>query len=268
MSWSIQTFRLMAEPKDPGLFYGGGGLTLGGVPLLSMASVRFEPLPVDRLQRIFDAAYGTNSGIDARSRLTRLRYVAQALNASDLCRATIECLMLRLPEIDPIGMSHLIQIETARASKYDNNEPRDRRGRWTTGGGESLSVTSTRPETSSSGDGTRAQAARSNGRRPGTRTSNPNIIPVQSVLRALPLFPPFGGVAGKPKPKDDDDYVFPPSIPVPGTAHSANDNTDAKTRASANDNQPRACPIPVTNLHRWAERQNNSDIKLKSRASL
>jgi len=73
-------FRLVSEPAGPGLYCGKDGLTLGCVPLLEQNELGFTPRSPDELDRIFDAAYGVDSGIDAASRMNGLQSVARALN--------------------------------------------------------------------------------------------------------------------------------------------------------------------------------------------
>jgi hypothetical protein len=50
---------------------------------------------------------------------------------------------------------------------------------------------------------------------------------------------------GLPKPKkDDDDIIFPPTLPYPGVGPATDDGVYADSRAAANDNTPRMCPDP------------------------
>ena len=57
---------------------------------------------------------------------------AQALNAGDVAFAMIATVHLRLPELDAASAARLAQSNQDLA-KYDPSEPRDWRGRWTTG---------------------------------------------------------------------------------------------------------------------------------------
>jgi hypothetical protein len=153
-------------------------------------------------------------------------------------------LMLRLPEIDPNGMSRLRQMSGAFVGKYDEDEPRDRQGRWTSGGGENSPVASKPVPSKVPANTAIAQrlATHSTGRWPDKHRENPDIVPAQI---ALPIpFPPLipGGSLGPPKPKDD--FIFPPtSAPQTGAEQGANDNATTDARA-ATDNKTRACPNP------------------------
>ncbi|MFI4973868.1 MAG: hypothetical protein ACHP84_04935 [Caulobacterales bacterium] len=78
------------------------------------------------------AAYGRDIG---GARLSAgLGVVADALNRGDLPRAMVAALHLRLSEPSREGAARVAQADEA-LTKYDPNEPRDWRGRWTTGGG-------------------------------------------------------------------------------------------------------------------------------------
>ena len=63
-----------------------------------------------------------------------LRAVANALNQGDLTRAMIAAVWLGLPPLDWDGAARIAQAQDA-LEKYDPDEPRDWRGRWTSGGG-------------------------------------------------------------------------------------------------------------------------------------
>jgi hypothetical protein len=112
------------------------GLTLAGVPLLCKSEGRFEPRSADEIGTLIGQAYpGFSSSESLRSGLAA---VAVALNGGDVSKAMIVALHLRLPELDPAGAARIAHVDDA-LSKYDPNEPRDRRGRWTAGGGSSRS---------------------------------------------------------------------------------------------------------------------------------
>src|SRR5579883_829033 len=193
MVWSVQTFRLVSRPAEAGLCCNENGLTLGGAPLLEFRGTGFEPRSPRELQRIFDAAYGHESGVDVESRLRGLRCVAHALDDGALSKAMIASVLLRLPDFDEDGMQRIARAETLSKFNYNQSEPRDWRGRWTTGG-----------------------------------NGNPNIVPTQ--LAAPNLVPPLAAPGfGTPK-RPDDDYIFPteshPSQP-------ANTNTQAGAGAQS-----------------------------------
>jgi len=131
-------------------------------------------------------------------------------------------LMLRLPDIDPGGMSRLRKISGVCIAKYDEDESRNRRGRWTSGSGET-----------------------SPGHWPDKHQANPNIVPVQGGGAALPFpfpLPPLmpGNPLNPQKPKVPT--IFPPARDAyPG--QGANDNAASGTRA-VTDSDPRTCPDP------------------------
>jgi hypothetical protein len=226
MSWSVQTFKLASNQTDPGLFCAKDQLTLGGQPLLIQTDVGLRGLPLDQLQNVFDAAYGANAGIDAASRFACLQSVGRALGKGDMSHAAMLSLMLRLPEIDPDGMSRLRKITGTRIRKYDEDEPRDQQGQWTSG--------------------SRGGSPQASGRWPDRHRENPNIVPINRVLPIpIPLPPlmpgnPLNPLTPKPKPP----YVLPPtSIPESGTGQGANDNARTDARAAANDDA-KTCPDP------------------------
>jgi hypothetical protein len=245
MSWSVQIFRLVSSRTDSGLFCGKDQLTLGGQPLLIRTDLGLSPLPLGNLQQVFDAAYGVDTAIDAVSRLPCLQSIARALDASDLSYAAMLSLMLRLPEIDTSGMLRLRQMDGTPIGKYDDNEDRDQRGRWTSGGGQSSPAASKPVPSKIPANTATAQgiATPSTGRWPDKRRENPNIVPAQV---GLPIpFPPLipGGSFGSPKPKDDG-FIFPPfTTPQSGTGQAVNDKATIDAR-TANDNKPRTCPDP------------------------
>jgi hypothetical protein len=73
------------------------GLFLGRTPLLELDNNQFAVRDPRELERVMSAAYGYNVALE--SRMGGLRAVAKALNAGDLCRATIAAVMLRLPDL-------------------------------------------------------------------------------------------------------------------------------------------------------------------------
>ena len=111
MAWSVQRFRLVSAPTEPGLCCDKNGLTLGGALLLLQGVDGLEPRPVSALQRIFDAAYGSGSGIDAESRMRGLWSVARALDKRELSRAMVASVLLKLPEFDEEGLERVDRAE-------------------------------------------------------------------------------------------------------------------------------------------------------------
>jgi hypothetical protein len=108
-----------------------GGVSFGGVSLLRKTAAGFTPRPPEEVDALMLAAYGE---IFDRDRLEGgLQATANALNRGDLELAMIATVQLRLPLLDADGASRVAALGDFLA-KYDPNEPRDRRGRWTTGG--------------------------------------------------------------------------------------------------------------------------------------
>jgi hypothetical protein len=124
-------FRLVNTPGAPGLSCDENGLHLGGAALLRRTDAGFEPRPSDEVEALIAKAYG---GAEDGARLSSgLRCVADCLNKGEVARAMIAAVFLRLPDLDPDGAESIAKVD-ALLRHYDPNEPRDRRGRWTTGG--------------------------------------------------------------------------------------------------------------------------------------
>ncbi len=169
-----------------------------------------EPRPAGELQQIFKAAYGIDTVIGAASLVPGLRAVGRALHDNDLAQATMVSLMLRLPDINPANMTQLADVEAVLKANFNPFEPRSH-GEWS---------------------------------RDGEGSSGFQTVQGAVPFTGIPM-PGFPGTVGAPRPqKDDEDYVFPPSVPGTGTGHGANDNTQANTQTATNDNRPETCPDP------------------------
>ncbi len=243
MLWSVQTFRLVPNAADSGLFCSKDQIMLGGLPLLSKTNLGFQVRPLDDLQRIFDAAYGDDT-TSSHHYLKGLQSIAQALDTEDVARAAMLCLMLRLPDIDRSGMLRLQKISSGGIEKYSDDQPRDSDGRWTDDNGQSpdKAMSQALSANSSLAGGVRETAFHSTGRRSNQHRTNSNIVPAQALT--LPLFPPLtigGGVSGSSKPKDDEIYPTPTYQTDAGQV--SNDNSATRARAST-DKDPRTCPDP------------------------
>jgi hypothetical protein len=128
----IRRFRLAAKPETRGLRCGPDGLSLAGVSLLRKTADGFALRAPEEVGALMLAAYGEITDGD---RLARgLRATAIALNRGDFDLAMVAAVHLRLPDLDAGAASRIAAVEDFLA-KYDPNEPRDWRGRWTTGGG-------------------------------------------------------------------------------------------------------------------------------------
>ena len=127
-------FKLDQNPNGRGLRCDAEGLFLRCDALLQRDSKgNFEPRPVDELRKVLHRAYGDDANWESHARSVKL--VAAALNKGDLARATMTAVLMRLPEpgspISIAGMDGALE-----KAGFDPNEPRDERGRWTTGGNE------------------------------------------------------------------------------------------------------------------------------------
>jgi hypothetical protein len=108
------------------------GLSLAGVPLMQTTVMGFAPRSMDEVSSLLKSAYGPD--FDLSERASSLSVVAEALNHGDLGRAMIAALQLKLPDLDWEAAANLARAED-RLLKYNEAEPRDWRGWWTTGGG-------------------------------------------------------------------------------------------------------------------------------------
>jgi hypothetical protein len=105
-------------------------VSLAGAPLLRKSAVGLEPRPAAEIAALMRAAYG--GGADAAAVSRGLVVIAEALNRGDLGRAMIAAVRLRLPDLGWREAARLAAAEDALV-KYNPDEPRDWRGRWTTG---------------------------------------------------------------------------------------------------------------------------------------
>ena len=132
MSKLDRAFTLARTGEPLGLLCSPDGLSLAGAPLLRHGVAGFTPRPAGELTALLKAVYGA---AEAPGDLTAgLRVVADALNTGDLARAMIAAVQLRLPPLDWPSGERISRAEAALA-KYDPDESRDERGRWTAGGG-------------------------------------------------------------------------------------------------------------------------------------
>ncbi len=125
-------FRLDQNPEGRGLRCDGDGLFLGRDTLLQQDEHgNFEARPIAELQKVLGRVYGDETNWDSRVRSVRL--VARALNKGDMARAMMTAVLMRLP--DPGGAVRIADVDLLAKAGFDPDEPRDERGRWTSGGG-------------------------------------------------------------------------------------------------------------------------------------
>lgn len=130
MAPNDQTFRLTNDVGSLGLRCTSTGVSLAGIPLLRKTITGWAPRPAAEIDALIERAYGRQ--IDPASVSPGLEVIAQALNRSDLGRAMVATVRLRLPEVSRERASYLAKAYEAFI-KYDPDEPRDSHGRWTTG---------------------------------------------------------------------------------------------------------------------------------------
>jgi hypothetical protein len=133
-------FKLDQYPAGRGLRCDQDGLFLAGESLLERDEEnRFRPRASDRLRKIFSETYRDTGDWD--SRIRSVKVVSDALNNGDMARAMMAAVLMRLPE--PNGPIRIADVDGVLAKAgYDPSEPRDERGRWTSGGNESSSSAS------------------------------------------------------------------------------------------------------------------------------
>jgi hypothetical protein len=149
-------YRLATGAGRLGLDCTTSGISLAGTALLRICASGFEIRPLEEIRLLLEGAFGRD--VDPADLLPGLAVAVEALNKGDQARAAIAALHLRLPELTCQGAKGLAKAEQFLA-KYDSDEPRDQRGRWTTGddagGARSPSV---KPDHGSGVDGTTVQA--------------------------------------------------------------------------------------------------------------
>lgn len=132
-----------------GLACAADGVFLAGTPLLRITAEGLAPRSCDEVAILMRIAYDAET--DVTRLLSGLRVAAKALNDQDVGRAMIACVHLRLQPLTPHGAALLEMANDALAkANFNPDEPRDARGRWTSGG-ESTATGSVRPESSASG---------------------------------------------------------------------------------------------------------------------
>jgi hypothetical protein len=146
----VRMFRLSNDPAERGLSCTPDGVALAGVPLIRKTPAGFIPRPADEIASLLKAAYGDRP----MALPSRLGAIAKALNCGDFAMAMIAAVHTQTPELDAAAAMRLLQAED-RLTKYDYNpdEPRDRRGRWTTEGSATPATLTAPPiETAAAGN--------------------------------------------------------------------------------------------------------------------
>ncbi len=125
-------FKLDQGPHSRGLRCHTSGLFLGPHALLRRDDDgNFEARGESDLRQAFSDIYGDETEWESRIRSVKL--VASALNKGEMARAMMTAVLMRLP--DPDGSIRISDVDgTLAKAGFNPDEPRDERGRWTTGG--------------------------------------------------------------------------------------------------------------------------------------
>jgi len=151
-------FKLGTGAAGTGLRCNSEGLFLGSEALLQQDEEgNFHARSSAHLRKVFTGTYREEA--DWESRIRSVALVANALNKGDMARATMTAVLMRLP--DPAGPVRIADVDGGLAKAgFNPNEPRDERGRWTTGGNETrASVQIADADMSDASDDPVAQAA-------------------------------------------------------------------------------------------------------------
>lgn len=136
MDGSVPMFRLTARGGD-GLCCDRRGIALGPVALVEAADANgrrvYRLRPAEEIARALALAYDPFTTDDLARRLSGLEVAARALEADDLAKATVATVLMKLPPLSDDAMAKLARDPTLK--KYSPDQPRDDRGRWTSGDG-------------------------------------------------------------------------------------------------------------------------------------
>jgi hypothetical protein len=132
----LHFIRLAVDAQDNGLHCTPTGLTLAGHPLLRNTGTGLTPRSVADLQKIFDNAYGENSGMRAEAYIHGLASVARFLNMGDVPLAMIGSLMLKLPEVTGAITPAKNTSNPLTKAGFNDSQLRDEPGRWSLEGGD------------------------------------------------------------------------------------------------------------------------------------
>jgi hypothetical protein len=200
MDGSVPMFRLTARGGD-GLCCDRRGIALGPVALVEAADANgrrvYRLRPAEEIARTFALAYDPFTPDDLARRLSGLEVAARALEAGDLAKATVATVLMKLPPLLAQAMAKLARDPTLK--KYSPDQPRDERGRWTSG----------------DADGT-ADASEDAAQ---TRQ-------VQVAANDTGVMSDAGGML--PAPRDDADAAVPPAPPDTGKVREYSPDEAAK----------------------------------------
>jgi len=136
MDGSFPMFRLTARGGD-GLCCDRRGIALGPVVLVEAVEANgrrvYRLRPAEEIARALALAYAPFTTDDLARRLSGLEVAARALEADDLAKATVATVLMKLPPLSADAIAKLARDPTLK--KYSPDQPRDERGRWTSGDG-------------------------------------------------------------------------------------------------------------------------------------
>ncbi len=184
-----------------GLAVDENGVTLGpDFPLVRKTLRGYEPAAVEDLSCLREVV---PLGADDTQRLARhLESIAKALSAGDLARAHILGLYFPINRLTPDQLDRLRKAFALLKGNFNPDEPRDERGRWTTGSATAApsSARAFTPGAASVGAGTSRPAA-----------THPNLMRVQEIVPFDPEVLPDPLIEGEPLPEEP----FPPYSLLP-----------------------------------------------------
>src|SRR5262249_12433189 len=135
MDGSMPMFRLTKRGGE-GLCCDARGIALGPVSLVEAAEANgrrvYRVRPAEEIARTLALAYDPFTPEDLAYLLTGLDVAASALESGDMAKAAVATVLLKLPPLSAEAAAKLAHEPTLK--KYSPDQPRDERGRWTTGG--------------------------------------------------------------------------------------------------------------------------------------
>jgi hypothetical protein len=132
-SWPGRAHRLDSVGRCGGVSCDANGPNLGPVRLLRRTIFGFEPRPAAELDFILSRALG--APVEMAKRRPDLESIARALDEGEFAEAAIATLHMRLPVLDEAQAARARAAEKLVKAGFNPDEPRDERGRWTSGGG-------------------------------------------------------------------------------------------------------------------------------------
>jgi|SRR5579883_108574 len=127
-------FRLTQRGGD-GLCCDASGVALGPVALVEAAEANgrcvYRVRPAEEIARALALACDPFTPDDLARRLSGLEVAARALEAGDMAKAAAATVLRKLPPLTVGAMAKLARDPALK--KYSPDQPRDERGRWTSG---------------------------------------------------------------------------------------------------------------------------------------